>query len=336
MSLFGTGQALIAGSRTRYVDEFNSLSGRWVWLAGTGAVSGGALQAATTANWGNNRVINPELTVNDDNWQSVANAVHARVDSALDPGSASGGNDNWSLKTTNVDGGVGGYTTQPGGYEVIAGASYRFGCRVYQPVATGARMFVGGYTAEATQTAAWHAVSAGPVVPVSSVLYVRGGSGVGDIGYFDTLWAYIANAVAYLDSWPYANFRTTLDHISPAAPSVVPFGWRFRATDLLNYWELRVLPNTAGNDMQIIQVTAGVETVWAESDIDWTTAATDQIELTANGQDITTRHKKSGAADWTAGPSYASATQGQTNIMQGPMFYGTTVNRLSRVEVQAI
>ncbi len=130
------------------------------------------------------------------------------------------------------------------------------------------------------------------------------------------------------------HFRARLTHISPAAPSVVPAGWMFRYTDALNYWELRVLPNTGGNDMQIVQVTAGAETVRAEADVDWTAEGTDEVELIARGSTITTRYRKAGGV-WTAGPSYASATQGGAASAMGPMLYGTTVAPWAEVELWA-
>jgi hypothetical protein len=86
--------------------------------------------------------------------------------------------------------------------------------------------------------------------------------------------------------------------------------------------------------LQIIQVTDGAETTRAEADVDWTSDDTDELEVTCAGSTISTAYRKAGAGVWTAGPSYASATQGQTSPNVGVMLYETGVGRLAGFDVR--
>jgi hypothetical protein len=339
MTLYGTGRALLR-PRRRFVDTFDALLSRWQVLAGTLTVSGGALQASALGDWGPNLIPNGEFTTDTTGWRAIWGTL-ARVDSSADPGVASGGADNYVLKlVATQDDSLTSYTySSLPTWPTLLGATITARCLMYMPSSNSA---VGGdwkIRAPVDSTTldtfdAWTALSTTQVMTAGDQ-YVRAdirpaGKAIGDVLYLDSACAYRQNAAAIRNVAP--AFRARLAHISPAAPSVVPAGWMFRYTDLLNYWELRLLPNTDGNDMQIVQVTAGEETVRAEADVDWTAEGTDEVELIVRGSSITTRYKKAGGV-WTAGPSYASATQGAQSPWMGPLVYGTTTARWARVEV---
>jgi hypothetical protein len=333
---------LLASGMRYYTDTFDVLSGVWQPVAGTLAVSGGGLRGATMGDFGANRITNGEFTSDVAGWGTYRHSA-AQRDSAVEPGTAttaSGAADDGCLRAERVDPAdfQGNVNQSIDGY--AAGRRIRAACLAYTPDLTHpARLEIafrwgGGVEQQATANT-WQALA------ITGIYGASGGTALqcrintltaGSLAYFDRVEAYFQHAAAILAPWRSPNFVTTLQHRSPAA-GVVPFGWLFRRTNDLNYWELRVLPNTAGNDLQIIQVTAGVETVRAEADIDWTTNAVDEIELSVIGQNITTAHRKSGAAVWTAGPSYATATQGQTQRGMGPLFYGVDQNRLDAMEV---
>ena len=327
----------------RYRDDFASLSGRWVAQAGSLAVSGGALQAATLGDWLGNLVTNSEFTANLDGWNS-ADAITTRVDSVSEGIGASGGIDNWVLKSV-----ASGNHPRPA-FNVYAfplGVVGRATARVYSPSSNasvlGAGIFLSNLTTSNETPLSediWETVSVESIATSSTrwVSCALNPSTIGDIGYYDAVTLYRRCAPALLAGWRSPNHVATLSHVSPAvagdATDYVPFGYVCRYTDALNYWEVRVLPNTAGNDLQIIQVTAGVETTRAEADVDWTSDDTDELEVTCAGSTISTAYRKSGASVWTAGPSYASATQGQTSPDVGVMLYEAGVGRLSGFDVR--
>jgi hypothetical protein len=323
--------------RRRFVDTFDALLSRWQTVAGTLTVSGG-LKASALGDWGNNLVTNGEFTTDTTGWSGAAGIPIVRVDSLVDPGTASGGADKWALKATAAAAGSYAYIV----VTPIQGSCCELSGRVYVPAAnTGinaARIGLlgtssGGAYTQVTAEGAWTALTALLTTWTGASLWViTGFTGAtsGDVAYFDAVQVYRQNAAAIMPFAP--AFRARLWHVSPAAPSVVPAGWMFRYTDALNYWELRLLPNTDGNDLQLVQVTAGEETVRAEADVDWTAEGTDEIELTVRGSSITTRYRKAGGV-WATGPSYASATQGAQARAMGPMLYGTTAARWARAEV---
>ena len=332
----------LASGMRFYRDTFGSLSSVWLPVAGTLAVSGGGLRGATMADWLNNLISNPEFTADTAGWVAGgSNCIIARRDFAAfpvgSPIAPTGGADDYGIEVASVDNAQ---VHARYSYSSIAGGSFLARTRAYAPSAnTEVRAASLSNQAGASVSAddAWESLQATRLATSgSSIIYLYRGSPTGaiggDVAYFDAVTCYRQAAAAVLAPWRSPNFVTTLSHRSPAA-GVVPWGWMFRRTDNLNYWELRVLPNTAGNDLQIIQVTAGVETVRAEADIDWTSNGVDEIELSVIGTNITTAHKKSGAAVWTAGPSYGTATQGQTERGMGPLFYGTGQNRLDAMEV---
>ena len=96
-----------------------------------------------------------------------------------------------------------------------------------------------------------------------------------------------------------------------------------RYSDDLNYWEARLTPNTAGTDLQLVEVAAGVATVRASADIDWTANNRDEIWVGLKGALVEVYHRKAGADVWTLGCSYASATHNLGATRHGVMLWST-------------
>ena len=325
--------------RTRFVDSFAAVSDRWQQHTGTLSVSSG-LRAATIAARGPNLVSNGEFTTNTTGWTPFQASI-SRVNSSVDPGVASGGADSWAGKTA-ITVGTPAYVYQD--VTTIVGATYAVAGRGYAPsantqdYAAAIELLLttwGTYRlAPVSAEDVWEPITALPTVSVASPsrisLRVRGAT-VGDTAYFDALTCYRHNAVATLRSWPSPNGVFTLDMPIPAS-GVVPFSFIARYTDDLNFWEVRVTPNTAGTDLQLIEVVAGVATVRASADVDWTAGATDQMRITANGASIAVEAKKSGAGSWSAACDYGSCATGLTARDHGLMFYSASVTRVSRVE----
>ena len=337
--------------RGGYVDDFTALSTRWDVQAGSLAVSGGALQAATLGDWGINQITNPELAENADRWYSTSFISASRVDSETDPAASSviaGAEDRWALCGTMTADALNQYMVQT--MTLIPGASYRQSALAYGPTGIEGspvlrRLVADGWPANESASQSnrdrWDLISLAPAAVTAATVRCKLYFGLGTMItsgykiYFDAILCQRVNAPALLTGWRSPNHVATLSHVSPAS-GVVPFGYVCRYTDSLNYWELRVLPNTAGNDLQIIQVTDGAETTRAEADVDWTSDDTDELMVDCRGSTIATYHRKSGAGTWTAGPSYASATQGQTSPDVGVMLYEAGVGRLSGFEIRAL
>jgi hypothetical protein len=314
------------------VDDFAQLeSGLWAPVVGTLAVAGGALQAATAGDWLNEIVSNGNMETGDPptGWSAINGAVLSSVVEERLGGAGARSLQIVRSAASNFPGAAQNTITIPGANygvglwkrNIDAG-----GVGVYATFINALGYYVGTDWLETsvirTATAA-----------VTTLTLSVNTSALGQAGLFDDVSLYRQNTLALRSDWHSPNFNLIVDLPMPAAPSEVPYSRILRYTDTLNYWEIRVSPNTAGNDLQIIQVTAGVETVRAQSDVDWTAGATDQLWISAEGATIATWHKKSGAGVWTAGPSYASATQGQTSPLQGVMFYGTALGRESRMEL---
>lgn len=338
----------------RYRDDFASLSGRWVAQAGSLAVSGGALQAATLGDWlPPLSITNAEFTSDVSGWSGLSANIAWR-DSASTPGDVSPGDDAGVIELERTGNSPRAIQTVS---DVIKGIYVRFGLFMYAPSGNteerdagwelqspGATALAGSYNRnQISAEDTWETVSKQTDVPTGGTsIIVRLNmmySGTnGDVSYYDKPVLYRINAPALLAGWRSPNHVAMLRHVSPAvagdATDYVPFGYICRYTDSLNYWEVRVLPNTAGNDLQIIQVTAGVETTRAEADVDWTSDDTDELRVRCAGATISTEYRKSGASGWTAGPSYASATQGQTSPQLGVMLYEAGVGRLSGFDVR--
>lgn len=321
-----------------YLDTFAVVGPRWTARAGTLAAG---LQAATAGDWLGNLVSNGEFAAGVAGWDVFATSI-TRVASAADPGAPSGGGDNWCGKVANID-------TSPAplvrmtltGVGIVS-ATYKGDGRGYAPSAN-TRVNAAAIsvydtaltTARVTVEDAWQALTLSRVATSANFLVdlrVRDAASnytTGDIGYFDAITLYRQNTVATI-AWGSPNIQITLDLAIPAAPSVVPFSAVVRYTDALNYWEVRTTPNTAGNDLEIIEVVAGVETQRAAADIDWTAGGTDQLRINVYGTTTAVEVKKSGAAGFTAACSYTTMATGAAAVDHGLMFYGTGVNRCTR------
>lgn len=346
--LLGTRRALLGASRPRFVDEFDVLNTRWVPVVGTLAVNAGALRGLTAGDW----LTNTNLYVNPafegvyvggvaPSWgtggASTPSEQVGRTGSAQGVYSPAGSSDN-VFQTTAFAVSTIGWSYRLSGYGRIQAGAGGGTMRVFGGAPLGANTTIGDIPNAAAGWTLLGPTVVGPVLTNGTVVTRLYGANEatfpGTVAVFDDVTWYRANTPALLAGWGRANYTIVVDHISPAAPSVVPWSAIVRYTDALNYWEICVTPNTVGNDLAIVQVTAGVETVRAAADVDWTAAGTDQLEITTAGSTISTRHQKSGAGVWTAGPSYATAVQGETSTQLGVMFYGTGVNRLARFEVK--
>lgn len=332
----------------RFIDAFDALSPRWQSLAGTLAVNGGALRAATLGDWGLNKVTNGTLEAytgtQDDGtsdtftgWSNAGTGAGATIEATA---TANGGANAVKLgpaigprlrKNITV---LPGATLQNRFWTRASGGTGSLNLGWYNNTGNATIIAVTATGVTGTTYAQYTQSGVVPIGCISLALdYYSQRDGSNEWVYLDDVVLYRQNAPAILRGWRSPAFTATMAHISPAALTT-PFGFICRYTTPLDYWEVRVLPNTAGNDLQIIQVTAGVETVRAEADIDWTAGDTDELSVTAQGSTISTAHKKSGAGVWTAGPSYASATQGATSPQIGVMLYEAGVNRLARFEVK--
>ncbi len=330
IALLNRGLRLTPGTRSQvFVDAFGALSDRWLPQAGTLAVAGGALRAATLGDWLSTLVLNGamESGAPPSDWTyytAIAGTAAERT----------GGDGTQSLSLVNV-GASNARAVQNA--PTIVGTTVRLEGWA-KKISSRATITLGGNTIlDTDDTGVWVSNSGTRVCTSTSTQVMCRNYNAFDAleSHYDDIAVYRQNAPALLAGWRSPNHVATLSHISPAA-GVVPFGYLCRYTDSLNYWEVRVLPNTAGNDLQIIQVTAGVGTTRAEADIDWTSNDTDELEVTCSGSTISTAHRKSGAGTWTAGPSYASATQGQTSPQLGVMLYETGVGRVSAFKVVGV
>lgn len=122
---------------------------------------------------------------------------------------------------------------------------------------------------------------------------------------------------------PSPNMRLTAAMPMPAAPSVVPRSIWVRGADELNGWEVRITPNTAGNDLSIIEWVAGVQTPRASADVDWTAGAVDNVKVETHANAITVFAMKDGAASWTQVATWATMATGALNRLFGFMVYDT-------------
>jgi hypothetical protein len=319
-----------------FLDTFNDLS-HWLALIGTAAAVANKLQGTTQGNQGNNLIVNGEFSINVLSW-GVTSCAITRVDSEVDPGVNGGGVDKWCGKIV-TDVSTNGYADQ--NVIKIIGARYNNTCRAYAPSANStvkaAELNIAGTVNAVTAEDVWESLAVLKVATASNEwpLINNAGGADGDIAYFDRVQIYRQNTVYLLSSglWNSPNATITVDMPQPAAPSVVPLGIIFRYTNALNYWELRINPNTAGTDTSIVEVVAGVETVRASADVDWSVGGqTDQVRIVLNGAVCTVTQNKNGAG-WGAACSYATMATGLASSQLGIMLYDVTLGRVSQFEV---
>ena len=323
---------LLGGKRRYRTSSFAN------WTPVVGAAADGV--ASALGDWLGNLVVNGEFTEDTAGW-GPARTINAWVDAAVEPGVPSGGADNGAIRITK--------TTEPG-----SGSSYAdqiISADVLPPSAEArvvARMYWPSTTSEGAAPTLY--IFASPDLSsrvtlrdeweLLSVTRKRGGSysvllhmdaagALGDIIYADSVAAYRQNT-PLLSPHRAASGVWTWSIAQPAS-DVVPWSALVRYAGTGDYWEVRTKPNTDGNDLELVEVVAGVETVRAAADVDWTAGETDELRITARGTTIGVEHRKHGEAVWTAGLSYASATAHQTAGQYGQMQWGTGEKRAASV-----
>lgn len=311
---------------------------------GTVGVSGGALVATGIAvpTGAPNLASNPEFTADTAGWTAVEGATATRRDSTSAPGALSPSADKWCLEVagTSVSARVQQSVT------TIIGASYTASTYLFSPATNAesrkARLQVSGaFTAasDASADGAWVASSVLSGVATTTALLLRlenRSVTEGDLEFFDGPSFKRQNAIAWFPPVG-VNLRLPVALAMPAAPDVTPIDIIVRATDALNYWAVRIKPNTAGNDTEIVEVVAGVETVRAAADVDWTAGGTDYVLLDVRGTALTVYAMKQGASVWTIAASYATMATQLNSTGIGVQYYSTTAGpTLVSWEAQAL
>lgn len=329
----------IARRRThqpRSREQWDVLSSRWTaWPSGAAmAVAGGAVQGSTLAADGHNLCANGEFTVNTAGWSAMTGATVSRVNSAVDPGAASGGLDDWCLKIV-----AGALQFASARYPIttyVLGASYRLAERVYANTAgrpAACNLYCGNSNFIYTGTiGSWVAAAVTGIATNTAGhidQFVNGAAGAGPAIYGDAVTCYATVAGVY---WPLCP-SLRLHHVIPIpAAGTTPRGFVYRWTDALNYWELRILPNTAGTDAYLLERNAGAYTTRASADVDWTAGGNDEVMVSLAGNTITVWVRKSGAAGWTQTLQYTSATFNNTAYRHGVLAYDTGIPVCSMFE----
>ena len=334
--MIGTRRLLILGkSKYSRFSDFTTLpSGLAVLPAGAAvAVAGGRLQGQTLAVNGYELPNNREFTTNTTGWFAAAGATLSREDAAALGISPTGGVDDGILKILCTG------TTTPTASQTFTatlGTTYQLSCQAYAPSANtavnAARLYVTGglpyLAADITTEDSWKTLSLTRTATGATVTMGMAASGLsvnGEFSYFDAFSCQQMTAIL-LDDVGSPQTRQTVAFPMPAAPSVVPRSVVVRVADALNLWEVRLTPNTAGNDCQIIEHVAGLQTPRAAVDVDWTAGQTDSVRVTAIGPVLTVEAMKSGAASWSTVASYATMTTGLSNTKHGIGIYDTTVD----------
>ena len=303
------------------------------WTPVVGAAADGV--ASALADWGLNLVVNGEFTEDTAGWSANAGDI-TRHDSSVTPGVASPGADPYCLGvvSTNVN------TSASRSGTSVAGARYNLSALTFLPdtyiSSSGARFGFAGGTPSSMDFARllgeWQYKEVVGVLASGSqfIFYLFNRSEEeGDAVYFDAVQCYLQTTPllsphrAASGVWTWA--------ITQPASDVVPWSALVRYVDPLNYWEVRTKPNTDGNDLELVEVVAGVETVRAAADVDWTAGETDELRITARGTTIGVEHRKHGETTWTAGLSYASATAHHTASRYGQMQWGIGEKRAASV-----
>jgi hypothetical protein len=322
-----------------FIDHFGNLSA-WTPLIGTAAVAAGKIQGTTQGNVGANLVVNGEFTTNINGWDRGAADTFVIVDTAAEPGDASSGHGAANNNAIKLGGNTNAQALQY--ITKVLAANYINSCIMWAPSANtqvnAARFYVQGVVVDATVEDTWiSAVITREAVAASELFDINCLTGaLGDNAYFDALTVYRQNTVYLLSSglWNSPNATITVSLPQPASPSVVPVGIIFRYTDSLNYWELRINPNTAGTDTSIVEVVAGVETVRASADVDFSVdSTTDSVKLALVGTVATVTVKKNGASTYSAACAYSTMATGLSSSQLGIMLYDTALGRISSFEV---
>lgn len=305
-----------------------ALSGQWTTRLGTFQVAASVLQGATLAVDGIERMSNGNMETGNPPTGYTLSSGSTLTGQADERTGGSGAQCLQAARGTNNL--VGYYANLP----IIQYATYQMS--VWMKVNTAdwvqSQASAGIITGEQTPADWTNYTLDGQITTATAWMQFFVGNHGGDAGRFDDLSMMLKGAIATLSNWEYANAQITAALVLPAS-GAVPRSLICRYTDLSNYWEIRVLPGTAGNDTFIIEHNIGVMTTRATADVDWTVNSTDQIRVTMNGSTITVYAKKAGASGWTQACSYASATLNQTARAHGFMAYSTGVNILDWWEI---
>ena len=333
---------LLGGGGQSFYTDFATLPPNLaVQNGGTLAVAGGALRAGTLGDWLLNLVSNGEFTSNVDGWTPIrADIVH--VDSAIDPGTSSGGADDGALKlTVNNTTGLARAQQQ---LATLAGRFYSLSTRAYAPSSNtkinAAELSWNSAPAQNRAVSSedvWETLTVGPLQPVENDWIQLGshstGGTIGDVAYFDSVVCYRRNVPALLAGWRSPNHVATLGIVNPAT-AVIPRGWMLRYTSPLDYIEVRTKPNTAAEDLEIWEVVAGAQVFRGHADVDWTPNAVDELRVVSEGEVVGTEYRKSGAGSWTTGPDWTTSL-GLGSPHLGPLIYGAAEPTFSYVRVES-
>jgi hypothetical protein len=330
--------------------DFNVLPLNLEAMAGVPSVVGGVLRA-TLGDWGPNLPSNGEFTTDTAGWTIQGGRTLARVDSSVDPGVASGGADVWCGKTVAATVAIGSVYAPPVGVAAgVVGAFYRAAMLFYVPNTNSAlnviqlRVYnsipleaMSGVSPPAFDVWSWlETSSVSPLAGTGEItIRVRFAGIVGDTACFDKVELYRQNSVLRILDWDDPSGRFTLDMPVPAA-GVVPFSWLTRIQDALNYYEVRVTPNTGGLDTRLYQVVAGVETPLVEVDVDWTAGGADKMRVISEGNGIIVDVKKATDTGWSTKMIYDDANLFLDAPFHGPMLWDSAVGRLARITAEGV
>lgn len=229
---------------------------------------------------------------------------------------------------------------------VVPGGSYALGIWSRGDGSNAGRYYVADMTNSAVikaltstgQTAAAYGETTynftSPAGCVTALIQVRCPTANTGIAYFDDLSLRLKITIPHL-LCPSPNMRLTAAMPMPAS-GVVPRSIWVRGADELNGWEVRITPNTAGNDLSIIEWVAGVQTPRASADVDWTAGAVDNVRVETVANAITVYVMKSGEAAWTQVATWATMATGALNRLFGFMIYDTAVATVNSATWEAI
>jgi hypothetical protein len=110
---------------------------------------------------------------------------------------------------------------------------------------------------------AWNAVSGTPAIATNKLTFTAAG---------------VTTLPALSTADVLLNCKVTLP-----ASGVTPGGILLRYSDADNYWYVKITPGTAGNDFELIERNAGVETQRSAADVDWVAGQTYTIRVAVVG-----------------------------------------------------
>lgn len=278
MSRVALSPALAQWLRRTGSRRFVLAASQYTPVLGTAWVAGAATGLAAD---GIELPTNREFTADTANWTVPAHTTASRVDSAIDPGVASGGTDNWCLKVVSTNQNA--WAEQ--GLALIVGATYTYAARAYSPSANtrvnNARLTIAGNSLAVAGEDAWQALSGAFVYGASAIAYLFAlYTAEGDTSYFDAVSCQQQRSIATAEAGP--NHRLTQVVTMPGA-GVVPFGNRSRYLNASNNWYWRVTPGTAGPDFELVEVNAGIPATRVSADIDWAAATSYTVIMEARG-----------------------------------------------------